>query len=82
MSEYVFREINSLLFRLVHYIKRNRTKKLKRLLIKKIHPDSVLNSKGQSGLHIACKYGTADVLYIFLKQGASIRLQGETLAKV
>lgn len=61
--------------RLIQYIKRNRTKKLNRLLTKKIHPDSILNPKGQAGLHIACKYGNADVLYIFLKQGASIRLQ-------
>ena len=40
-------------------------------LIANIHPDSVLNKKGQNGLHLSCKYGHPDCLSIFLRQGAS-----------
>lgn len=44
-------------------------------LIANIHPDSVLNKKGQTGLHLSCKYGHPDCLDIFLRQGASKDLQ-------
>ena len=60
--------------RMIDYIKRDKSKKLKRLL-HKIHPDSKLNSKLQSGLHLACKYGNANSLYVLIKHGAYKKLQ-------
>lgn len=44
-------------------------------VIIKVHPDSVLNSKGQTGLHLACKFGHSDCVKVFLCQGASKRFQ-------
>lgn len=65
-----------LAIKFIDYIKRDKTKKLKQILLsKKIHPDSILNRKGHTGLHIACKYGKVDILYVFLGQGARLRLQ-------
>ncbi len=36
-----------------------------------IHPDSILNDKGYTGLHLACKSGHADCINVFLRNGAS-----------
>ena len=44
-------------------------------LVAQIHPDSVLNSKGQTGLHLACKMGHANCVKVFLRQGASKRFR-------
>ena len=48
-----------------------------RALTASIHPDSVLNRKGQNGCHLSCKYGHPDCLNVFLSQGANKRFRDE-----
>lgn len=51
-------------------IRRDKFHKLKSL-VRDIHPDSIINDKGQTGLHLACKLGHPDCLNVFLRSGAS-----------
>ena len=39
-----------------------------------IHPDSILNSKGQNGIHLSSKYGNPDCLNFFIRKGTDKRL--------
>ena len=39
-----------------------------------VHPDSVLNRRGMTGLMISCKLGHPDCLNVFLRHGASKNL--------
>lgn len=56
----------------MHYIKRNKYKKLANLLKNHdIHPDSCLNHNKQTGLHLSAKYGMADCLGVYLTLKAS-----------
>jgi ankyrin repeat protein len=66
--------------KIVGYIKKDKFHKLKSCVVKSgIHPDSVFNSKGQTGLHLAAKAGHPDCLNVFLTKGASTGLQDNKL---
>ena len=51
------------------YIRKDKFHKLQALTYD-IHPDSILNTKGQNGIHLSCKYGNPDCLDFFLRKGA------------
>ena len=40
-----------------------------------IHPDSILNSKGQNGIHLSSKYGNPDCLSFFIRKGTDKKLK-------
>ena len=51
-------------------IRKDKFHKLQALISSDIHPDSILNDKGQNGIHLSCKYGHPDCLDFFLRKGA------------
>jgi len=59
------------------YLRRDDFRKLNSIIADKnkiIHPDSVLNRRGMTGLMISCKLGHPDCVKVFLRQGASRNL--------
>jgi len=62
------------------YLRRDEFRKLNSFIAaaddknKIIHPDSVLNRRGMTGLMISCKLGHPDCVNVFLRQGASRNL--------
>lgn len=63
--------------KLCKYLRRDDFRKLDSYIADKnmiIHPDSVLNKCGMTGLMISCKLGHPDCVKVFLRQGASRNL--------
>jgi len=59
------------------YLRRDEFRKLEKSFFAvddKIHPDSVLNKRGMTGLMISSKLGHPDCLNVFLRKGASRKL--------
>ena len=59
------------------YLRRDEFRKLETSFFAvddKIHPDSVLNKRGMTGLMISSKLGHPDCLNVFLRKGASRKL--------
>ena len=59
------------------YLRRDEFRKLETSFFAaddKIHPDSVLNKRGMTGLMISSKLGHPDCVNVFLRKGASRKL--------
>ena len=57
------------------YLRRDDFRKLEIFISdNNIHPDSVLNKRGMTGLMMSCKIGHPECVNVFLRKGASRKL--------